>query len=251
MAMAEMPGPYDVRNTNASSRGVDHQHLPDGALSRRIAAGHHLHDRAADGQGRRRLRHRSGRDPPPQPRSTHFPTSPRWASNYDEATYSETMDNGGRERSTSPAFRKRQSEARAARALSRHRLRDVLRAHRLRHARPSRRAAWRSRRAGRRSRSRWIRRALSRRASAPRRTARACAPRCAQIVADELGITPDMIKVVHGDTDRDALWLGHLRQPLAGDFRRRHADRRRKVRAKLHQDRQHAARGRSRRHRAR
>ena len=67
MAMAEMPGPYDVREYACVSRGVADQHLPDGALSRRLAAGDHLHHRAADGQGRRRIRHRPGGDPPAQP----------------------------------------------------------------------------------------------------------------------------------------------------------------------------------------
>ena len=41
MAMAELPGPYDVRAYACVARGVAHQHLPDGAVSRRIAAGHH------------------------------------------------------------------------------------------------------------------------------------------------------------------------------------------------------------------
>ena len=44
-----------------------HPHLPDGALPRRIAPGHHLRDGAADGHGGAPLRHRAGGDPPPQP----------------------------------------------------------------------------------------------------------------------------------------------------------------------------------------
>ena len=60
----------------------------------------------------------------------------------------------------------------------------------------------------------------------------------AQIIADEIGVTPDMIKVVHGDTDTRALRLGHLRQPLAGDFRRRHADRGAQGARQADQDRQ-------------
>ena len=66
MAMAEMPGPYDVRAYACRARRA-HQHLPDGALSRRVAAGDHVHAGAADGQGGGRVRHRSGRYPPPQP----------------------------------------------------------------------------------------------------------------------------------------------------------------------------------------
>ena len=68
--------------------------------------------------------------------------------------------------------------------------------------RPSRRAAWASRRAGRRSSWRWTRPARSRCGSAPARTARGCARRSRQLVADELGVAPDRIKVIHGDTDR-------------------------------------------------
>ena len=43
----------------------------------------------------------------------------------------------------------------------------------------------------------------------------------AQIVADEVGVDIARVRVVAGDTDRTPLWLGHLRQPLAGDRRRR------------------------------
>ena len=67
MAMAEMPGPYDVQQYAVPRARRHHQYLHDGALSRRVAAGDHLHARAADGQGRARLRHRSGRYSPPQP----------------------------------------------------------------------------------------------------------------------------------------------------------------------------------------
>ena len=36
----------------------------------------------------------------------------------------------------------------------------------------------------------------------------------AQIVAEELGIPPDDIDVVHGDTDQTPVRAGHLRQPV-------------------------------------
>ena len=36
----------------------------------------------------------------------------------------------------------------------------------------------------------------------------------AQIVAEELGIPPEDVEVVHGDTDQTPFGLGHLRQPL-------------------------------------
>ena len=47
-----------------------------------------------------------------------------------------------------------------------------------------------------------------------------------------------------------ALWLGHLRQPLAGDLRRRHADRRAQGARQADQDRQPYAGSGGRRHRA-
>ena len=42
----------------------------------------------------------------------------------------------------------------------------------------------------------------------------------AQIVAEELGIPPEDIEVVNGDTDRTPFGLGHLRQPLDAGLRR-------------------------------
>ena len=48
------------------ARGRD-QHLSDGAISRRLASGDHVHARAADGQGGDGFRPRPGRDPSPQP----------------------------------------------------------------------------------------------------------------------------------------------------------------------------------------
>ena len=72
----------------------------------------------------------------------------------------------------------------------------------------------------------------------------------AQIIADEIGVTPDLIKVVHGDTDRRALRLGHVRQPFAGDFRRRHADRGTQGARQADQDRELPLGSRTRRHRA-
>ena len=42
----------------------------------------------------------------------------------------------------------------------------------------------------------------------------------AQIVADELGLSPDDVEVVHGDTDATPFGLGHLRLPLDAGLRR-------------------------------
>ena len=69
-------------------------------------------------------------------------------------------------------------------------------------ARLSPRAAWRSRRAGKPSRSSWIRPAASKRASAPAPHGQGLRTTLAQIIADEIGVTPHDVRVVHGDTDR-------------------------------------------------
>ena len=101
-----------------------------------------------------------------------------------------------------PAFRARQKQARAQGPPSRDRLCDVFRAHRLwqpglRRARHGDHA-----RLGNRASSPSIPPASSRRASAPRRTARACAPRWRRSSPTKSASTPQLIKVVHGDTDR-------------------------------------------------
>ena len=73
----------------------------------------------------------------------------------------------------------------------------------------------------------------------------------AQIVADELGIAPDRIKVVHGDTDRTPYGWGTFASRslvIAGGATLMAA---RKVRAKLIKIASHAAGSRGRRHRAR
>jgi aerobic carbon-monoxide dehydrogenase large subunit len=55
MAMAELPGPYDVRAYACRARGCD-PHLHHGALSRGVTAGHYFGDRTADGESRGKLR---------------------------------------------------------------------------------------------------------------------------------------------------------------------------------------------------
>ena len=49
MAMAELPGPYDVREYAVRCARRRDQYLPDGALSRRVAAGDHSCARTPDG----------------------------------------------------------------------------------------------------------------------------------------------------------------------------------------------------------
>ena len=62
MAIAELPGPYDVQRLSLPVARRADPYLPDGALSRRLAAGHHLCARTADGQGGSRLRNRADRN---------------------------------------------------------------------------------------------------------------------------------------------------------------------------------------------
>ncbi len=133
--------------------------------------------------------------------STGFPTSRRWASNYDEATYKQTLEMAVKAVDI-PAFRKRQA---AARAKGRHLgigFATFFRANWLWQSGFSRRAAWRftpgwetviitvdpsgfvEARIGSSPHGQGLRTTL------------------AQIIADELGVTPEIIKVVHGDTDR-------------------------------------------------
>ena len=126
-----------------------HQYLPDGALSRRVAPGHHAGAGAADGRRRRAIRPGAGRDSPPQPDRRNFPTPrrPAWCS---------TKRAIGR-RSTWRA--KRSTCRRSANARGRRARNGVISASALRRSpsvpatarRPSRRAAWASRPAGRRS----------------------------------------------------------------------------------------------------
>ena len=107
-----------------------HEYLHDGALSRRLAAGDHVHARTADGQGRARVRHRSGRHPASQPDrqvSLQIGDGPRirrgHATKRRWKWRSKAID--------MPAFRKRQKRGARQRPPSRHRLRDFFRTHRL------------------------------------------------------------------------------------------------------------------------
>ena len=200
MAMAEMPGPYDVRHYECRARGVVTNTCTDGALSRRVAAGDHLHARTADGQGGAP---RFGIDPVEIRRRNlidKFPYTSATGLVFDEASYKQTLEMAVTAIDV-PAFRERQKEARDQGPLSRHRLCDVLRAHRLRQ--PGLRRA----RHGDHARlgdgdlrvdpSGFVEARIG---SSPH--GQGLRTTLAQIIADEIGVTPDVIKVVHGDTDR-------------------------------------------------
>ena len=200
MAMAELPGPYDVRAYACVSRGVVTNTCPMApyrGVSRPVItfALERLMDKAAA-----RVRHRSGRNPPAQPDrqvSLHLRDRP----GVRRSELPADAGDGGRARSTCRRFARARSRRAPRAAISASASRPSPSAPATA-ARPSPRAAWRSRRAGRRSRSPWTPRASSRRASAPRRTGRGCAPRWRRSSPTSSASRPTQIKVVHGDTDR-------------------------------------------------
>ena len=67
-----------------------------------------------------------------------------------------------------------------------------------------------------------------------------------QVAADRLGLTPDRVEVRQGDTDATPVRLGHVREPLDGGRRRRHAARLRPARRAPQDARRAHARGRPR-----
>ena len=150
-----------------------------------------------------------------------------------------------------PAFRAPPGASARRGALSGSRLRDVLRAHRLRHAGLRRARHGRDARLGnRRDRHGPVR--LHR--GADRRLAARPGP-AHHAVADHRRRARHLAGS-HQDRARryrpHALWLGHLRQPLAGDRRRRHACwRRKRCARKLVEAWRASARSVGRRHRAR
>ena len=201
MAMAELPGPYDVRAYDCVSRGVVTNTCPMApyrGVSRPVItfALERLMDKAAA-----RVRHRSDRNPPSQSdRSVSLQVGD--GPHVRRGELSPDPGDGGRGTSTCRHSARGRSEARAARPLSRHRLLDVLRAHRLRQ--PGVCRARHGDHAGlgkRRDRHGPLRpgRGADRRR---RRTGRGLRTTLAQIIADEIGIEPGQIRVVHGDTDR-------------------------------------------------
>ena len=199
MAMAEMPGPYDVQQYQCLARGVITNTCtmaPYRGVSRPVITFtiERLMDKAAAAFGidsvdirRRNLIDR-------------FPYKSAMGLEYDEATYKETLEMAVKAIDV-PAFRKRQKEARAQGPLSRYRLCDIFRTHRLR--KPGIRSARDGDYARMGNCDCHCRSVRFCRGPDRLLTARAgLRTTLAQIIADELGITPDMIKVVHGDTDR-------------------------------------------------
>ena len=83
-----------------------------------------------------------------------------------------------------------------------------------------------------------------------RRTARASTRSFAQIAADRLGIEPENVDVIHGDTDQGPFGLGHLRLALALGGRRGGRPRRREGAGEGQEDLRRAAGGGARGHRA-
>ena len=130
MAMAEMPGPYDVQQYDCLARGVVTNTCtmaPYRGVSRPVITFtlERLMDKAARAFAHRPvdIRRRNLID--------KFPYKSAMGLEYDEATYKETLEMAVKAVDV-PAFRKRQKEARAQRPPSRHRLCDLFRTHRLR-----------------------------------------------------------------------------------------------------------------------
>ena len=199
MAAAELPGPYDVRAYACVARGVTTHTCtmaPYRGVSRPVitTAIERLMDKAAAAFGvspvEIRKRNLIG----------HFPYTSATGLVFDEGSYLQTLEQAAGIADLPASARSRAKRAAAA-SIAALALQPSPNAPATA-ARLSRRAAWRSRRAGNASRSRWIRPAASKPASARARTARGCARRLAQIIADEVGVTPQEVRVVHGDTDR-------------------------------------------------
>ena len=224
MAMAEMPGPYDVRGYSCVARGVLTNTCPMApyrGVSRPVItfALERLMDKAALALRPRPVEIRR-RNLIAQV-SLHVGDRSRLR----RGQLSRDAGDRGEGRSMSRRFARASRRRGPKAAFSASALRPSPSAPAMAR-RLSRRAAWRSRPAGKRSSWRWTRRASSRRASARRRTARACARRSAQIIADELGVTAGPHTHRARRYRPHALRLRHLREPLAGHCRRRHAARR-------------------------
>ena len=206
MAMAEMPGPYDFRSLRMPGARRAHQHLHHGALSRRVAAGDHLHAGTADGQGGGRafaidpvdIRRRNLID--------KFPYTSAMGLVYDEASYKETLEMAVKAIDV-PAFRARQKQARAkGRHLG---IGFATFSERTGYGSPAFAARGMEITPG------WETVILTvdpsgfveaRIGSSPH--GQGLRTTLAQIIADEIGVTPDVIKVVHGDTDRSPYGWG-------------------------------------------
>ena len=248
MAMAEMPGPYDVREYACVSRGVVTNTCPMApyrGVSRPVITFtlERLMDKAAAA---------FGLDPVEIRRRNLVKTFPYTSATglvFDEATYVETMDMAV-EAVGVPAFRARQAKARAeGRYLG---LGLATFSERTGYGTPAFAArgmevtpGWETvemtmdpsgfveARIGASPHGQGLRTTLS------------------QIIADELGTSPDRIKIVHGDTDRTPYGWGTFASRslvIAGGATLLAAG---KIRTKLIEDGGHSARGVGGRHRAR
>jgi len=199
MAMAEMPGPYDVREYACISRGVLTHTCPMApyrGVSRPVITFvlERLMDKAASALGldpieiRRRNLVR------------HFPYTSATGLVFDEATYVETMDTAVRAIDV-PAFRTRQLQERAnGRHLG---IGFATFSERTGYGTPAFAARGMEITPG------WETVALAMDPSGFVEARIGASPHgqglrttLAQIVADQLGVAPDRVKVVHGDTDR-------------------------------------------------
>jgi carbon-monoxide dehydrogenase large subunit len=199
MAMAEMPGPYDVQQYQCLARGVITNTCtmaPYRGVSRPVITFtlERLVDKAA-----RTL----GLDPIDIRRRNlidKFPYKSAMGLEYDEATYKETLEMAVKAIDV-PAFRKRQAEARAkGRHLG---IGFATFSERTGYGSPAFAARGMEITPG------WETVIITvdpsgfveaRIGSSPH--GQGLRTTLAQIIADEIGVTPDMIKVVHGDTDR-------------------------------------------------
>ena len=199
MAMAEMPGPYDVRHYDCRARGVITNTCtmaPYRGVSRPIITFtlERLMDKAANAFGIDviDIRRRNLID--------KFPYTSAIGLVYDEATYQQTLEMAVKAIDV-PAFRKRQK---AARAQGRHLgIGFATFSERTGYGSPAFAARGMEITPG------WETVILSvdpsgfveaRIGSSPH--GQGLRTTLAQIIADEIGVTPDVIKVVHGDTDR-------------------------------------------------
>jgi carbon-monoxide dehydrogenase large subunit len=199
MAMAEMPGPYDVQQYQCLARGVITNTCtmaPYRGVSRPVITFtlERLMDKAARA---------FGLDPIDIRRHNlidKFPYKSAMGLEYDEATYKETLEMAVKAIDV-PAFRKRQAEARAK---DRHLGIGIATfSERTGYGSPAFAARGMEITPG------WETVIITvdpsgfveaRIGSSPH--GQGLRTTLAQIIADEIGVTPDMIKVVHGDTDR-------------------------------------------------
>ena len=199
MAMAEMPGPLRRPAICLSRARCHHKHLYDGTLSRRFTAGDHVHAGAADGQGRARFCHRSDRHPAAQP-DRQISLQVRDGSRIRRG-YLQRDSGNGREGGRCTCLPCATERGASERPSSGNRLRYLF--ERTGYGSPAFAARGMEITPG------WETVIVSvdpsgfveaRIGSSPH--GQGLRTTLAQIIADAIGTTPEMIKVVHGDTDR-------------------------------------------------